>query len=250
MIKIVGDGKIPEAQALYDVRDALDGHFDRDVYLLAQLSPLFGLHLEGEVIYNVEPLYPGCRSFSIGYLDVLRRNTVLDYSAQNVEFLKKLDIEAFHLPYGYHASLERAKPAKKDIDILCVGSINPRRQAIFGKFDSSVNFQWVQGYYGSNLDRLIARAKVLVNVHYCDDHQLEVVRLNYLMANHCTVVSERGNEAEVNSAYESGVIFSDSESIFNTCLFAMENPFDGYECIKGMPQDCEAAKEWLEQCYV
>ena len=35
MIHIVGDGIIPEAQCMYDVRDALE--FEQDVYLLPHL---------------------------------------------------------------------------------------------------------------------------------------------------------------------------------------------------------------------
>lgn len=242
MIKIVGDGVIPEAAAFYDVRDALS--FEHDVTLAAHVAPIFGMKLRNEVIYNLEPLYDGCRSFSIGYLDTLKQCKVLDYSKRNVEYLMSIGMEAFHMPYGYHESLERPVSVKKDIDVLCLGSINPRRAKVFEQL-KHFNFVWAQGIYGEQRDRLIARAKVHVNVHYCDEHPLEVVRLNYLMANHCTIVSERGNDAEVNAAYADGLIFAGYEGIDEACRRALEEPKDGYDCIKSMPHDCRPAQEWL-----
>jgi hypothetical protein len=245
MNRIVGDGLIPEAQAFYDVRDALK--FDEDVYLAAMWSNLFRVKLSGEVIYNMEPLYDGCRSFTLGYLETLKRNIVLDYDRGNVEYLKRFGINAFHLPYGYHASLERVKPVAQDIDVLFVGSRNERRERLLKRFPQEFKFVWAQGFYGKQLDDLIARAKVHLNVHYCEDHPLEVVRLNYLMANHCTVVSERGNDDEVNGKYESGIIFSADDELIDKCREDLINRKDGYECIKSMPHSNEAAQMFVRR---
>ncbi len=245
MVKILGDGIFPEAQAFYDVRDAL--HFDQDIVLCAHVAPLLGIELKGEVIYNIEPLYDGCRSLSIGYMDALKRNHVIDYSRANVDYLKSFGIDAFHLPYGYHASLERAKPAVKDIDVLFVGSVNPRRSALFSGIERQFKFKWAQGVYGAELDELIARAKVHVNVHYCDDHPLEVVRLNYLMANHCNIVSERGNDRRVNDKYRDGLTFANYDEIINACHVAINKPIDGHDCITHIPMNCGPAQLWLNE---
>lgn len=245
MIRIIGDGVIPEAKAFYDVRDALK--FDRDVYLAAMLAPMFDINLKDEVIYNLEPLYDGCRSFSIGYLDVLKQNIVLDYSFRNVAYLRRFGIEAFYMPYGYHASLERVKNnIQKDIDVLLIGSVNPRRQRLLKDMDSAFKFVWAQNVYGEDRDNLIARAAVHLNVHFCEIHPLEVVRLNYLMANHCNIVSEPGDDYFINDRYSSGVRFCSSEHLIETCRDAIEYPMDGYKCIKSMPMDCSKAQQWLK----
>jgi hypothetical protein len=246
MIRIIGDGEIPEAKAFYDVRDALI--FDRDVYLAAMLAPMFGVGLKNEVIYNAEPLYDGCRSFSIGYEQVLRDNIVLDYNRKNVEYLKTLGIEAFHCPYGFHESLVRPVEVKKNIDILVVGSANPRREKLLKQFfRHDLKFLWVKsGAYGKNLDQIIAAAKVILNVHYCDPHPLEVFRLNYLMANHANVVSERCWDENVNRQYESGLRFCSEHELLETCLDAIDKPIDGLECIKKIPMDCTKAQEWIK----
>lgn len=240
MIHIVGDVVIPEARAFYDVRDALK--FDKDVYLCSHIAPFLGIELKGKAIYNLEPLYDGCRSFSIGYLDVLKNNHVIDYDRRNVAYLKSLGIEAFYMPYGYHKSLERPVEAEKDIDFLLVGSVNPRREKLLKDLPKHGRFEWVQGVYGDELDRLIARAKVHLNVHYCDDHPLEVVRLNYLMANGCNIVSERGNSIEINGLYAYGLHFTND--VIAGCLHALKHPKAG-ECVRLIPHDCTAANKWL-----
>jgi hypothetical protein len=245
MVSILGEGVIPEAAAFHDVRDALD--FDRDIILCAHVAPLLGITLKDVAIYNLEPLYDGCRSFSVGYLETLKRCHVLDYSRRNVEYLKDHGIEAFHMPYGYHASLERAKPAEQDIDVLFVGSVNPRRTALFVNLARDLNFVWAGGVYGVDLDRLIARAKVHLNVHFCDPHPLEVVRLNYLMANHCTIVSERGEDDQVNRDYQDGLIFARADELSDACRHALSHPVDGSECIRAMPHDCKPAQHWLNE---
>ncbi len=241
MNRIIGDGEIPEAKAFYDVRDALE--FEQDIYLCAHIGPLLGITLKDVAIYNLEPLYDGCRSFSVGYLEVLKRCHVLDYRKKNVEYLKSLGIEAFHMPYGYHKSLERAKVAEKDIDVLFVGSVNPRRLEAFDKLSKEVEFVWARGVYGDELDSLISRAKVHVNVHYCDPHPLEVVRVNYLMANHCNIVSEIGDEDQHH--YKEGLRFAGYEGLIEACKQAMKNPIDGYDFIKSIPHDCGPARQWL-----
>jgi hypothetical protein len=242
VINIIGDGIIPEAQAFYDVRDAL--HFDQDVTLAAMCAIPLGIPVDG-AIYNMEPLYDGCRSLSGGYIETLRKCAVLDYSAKNIEYLKAHGIEAFHMPYGYHDSLYRPVKAEKDIDLLFVGSMNPRRAALFRDVRKDIDFLWAIGVYGKELDKLIARAKVVANVHYCEDHQLEVVRLNYLMANHCTVVSEPGNEHWVNEKYDDGLYFAEYGDFLDACYAAIHSPLDGHDCIKSIPHSCKEAQEWL-----
>ena len=240
MIHIIGEGVIPEAQAFHDVRDALK--FDRDVYLCSHIAPFLGIELKDQAIYNLEPLYDGCRSLSIGYMEVLKNNHVIDYDKRNVAYLKSHGIEAFYMPYGYHKSLERPVEAVKDIDFLLVGSVNERRERILKDLHKYGRFEWVQGVYGQELDWLIARAKVHLNVHFCDDHPLEVVRLNYLMANGCNVVSERGNSIEVNGLYCDGLHFADD--VIERCLYALRNPKNG-ACVKLLTHECTSANDWL-----
>lgn len=248
-VQIIGLGVLPAAQCMLDVRDALQFDFDQDIYLLGQFAPMLGVKLEGATIYNLEPLYDGCRSFSIGYLDVLKHNHVLDYSRKNLEYLKSNGVDAVHLAYGFHPALSRAMPVEKDIDVLFVGSDNPRRREFFSRFEKKVPFTWAQSVYGADLDRLIARAKVHVNVHYCDPHPLEVVRLNYLMANGCTIISESGDDDEVNAAYSDGLTFARLDDFVELCHEALRGNIGNQAraTIERMPHDNSAARAWLNE---
>lgn len=242
MIHVIGESQLPEARAFDRVREALD--FDVDVYLGAMWSGLCNEPIpDGSVIYNMEPLSDDCRSFTLGYLDTLKKNIVLDYSAKNVEYLKSKGIEAFHLPYGYHDSLQRGVFNPKVIDFMLIGSVNPRRIKVVNELRKHFDVVWVTGAYGDHLDLLASMAKVHLNIHYSDEHPLEVVRLNYLLANRHTVVSEYSNEPDVDVKYADGVYFADN--LKNMCEYALTNPLDGYNCVKSMRMDCHDANAWV-----
>ena len=243
MIHIIGEGILKEARAFNDVRDSLA--FDHDVYLGAMWAKVFGVELKDQVIYNMEYLYDDSPLWSIGYKDVLMNNIVLDYNKQNVEYLRtRIGVKAFHLPYGYHPSLERTKSAPtQDIDVLFVGSTyHSRRVQLLHDLESKVNLFVAQGYYGPALDALIPRAKVHLNMHHVDGQPLEVARINYLMANHCNIVSEIGNGYQ---EYFGGARFVEYDRLVDACLEALDSPIDGYEIVKQMPTNCKAANEWI-----
>ena len=244
MIHIIGENIIEQAQAFNDVRDALD--FDCDVYLGAMWAIPLEVELKNEVVYNLEPLYDGCGVIDkFDYLDVLRDNIVIDYSEANVEYLKQKGIESFYMPYGYNDTLCRAETREKDIEVLFVGSSHfDRRQILFGMLSDQFDFVYCEGFYGADLDKLISRAEVHVNIHHTENQQLEVVRLNYLIANGCNVVSEKGCEEKENNKYKNCLRFSSYENFVDTCKEAIENPIDGAEEIKVYQHDCTKANEW------
>ena len=242
---IIGRKTLPAMAAFDDVQQALADW--PEIVLGAHAAALTGEKIpEGSIIYNMEPLYDGCRSFSIGYQDILRAYPVLDYQQKNVEYLRTLGVDAVHMPYGFHEGLRRASRAVKDIDVLFFGSVNPRREPVLEALaQSGMNAHVVQGLYGAELDALVARAKIHVNIHYCESHPLEVVRLNYLMANGEFVISERGWDAEDNARYAHGLVFSAYEDIVENCqrflkleatYLRTEIASIGAEIVRGMPQ--------------
>ncbi|MGC3944593.1 MAG: hypothetical protein QM762_08750 [Chryseolinea sp.] len=221
--------------------------FNETVYFGSHVGHWTGYKVpDGAAIYNMEPLYDGCRSLSIGYMDILRRTRVLDYSASNVAYLARQGIEAFHLPYGFHTGLiDEPRKARKDIEVLLIGSDNPRRRAIVSRLRRVFHVKWLSGVYGEARAQAAARAHVQINVHFCDEHLLEITRLNWLMANGHNVVSEPGNEPEVNDAYAAGLRLSfDLEGAIADALL---EPIDGSSVIRGMPINCEAANRWLAE---
>lgn len=247
MIHIIGE-HIKEMQAFNDVRMALDGKFDVDVYLGAFMARRLGIELSGKVIYNMEYLHDDNPMMKLGYMDTLRENAVIDFSRSNVDYLKRHGIEAFYMPYGFHDGLCRVKSTEKDIDILFIGSIHHKRRIdVLKKLDDVCELSVAVGVYGDELDKLVARSKVHLNMHHAEGQPLETVRLNYLLANGCNVVSERGSDVALNEQYSSALHFCDYENIVESCISAINEHKSSKETIESMPMNCELANEWAKE---
>ena len=81
---------------------------------------------------------------------------------------------------------------EKDIDVLHFGSMNDRRRAVLSALQSEgLNVHHAFGVFGRDLDALIARSKVVLNVHYyVDPPCFEAARVLPLLAKGATVVCE------------------------------------------------------------
>ena len=249
--RIIGANRLPFARAFEHVADALNMP---EVLLGAAFAGLTQEPIpDSSIVYNMEPLHDGCRAFEVGYLETLRRCHVLEYQRPNVDYLASLGVDAFHLPYGYHPSMERCTPAEKDIDVLMVGSMSPRRMQILNALVlAGANVRYVLGYYDKELDDLVARAKVHVNVHRYEGHPLEVVRLNYLMANAECVITEPGWDDEEAKTYADGVVFCGYDEIVRVALALIKHPIReeiggrAQQIVRGMPFDTQGARKWVD----
>lgn len=174
------------------------------------------------VFYNLEQV------FTKEYLYLLRgfRNGVTirngkrdlevwDYSSKNIETLAMVGIEAKHLPVGYSPSLTRIEESKvQDIDVTFYGSTNDRRNIILDQLSKRCNLVTAFGVYGKERDDLIARAKIVINIHYYESKIFEIVRCSYLLANNKCVVSEKG----VGDDFGMGIKFLDYDSLVSGCM--------------------------------
>lgn len=158
---------------------------------------VFGAHLlpanaplpEGSILYNLEQVGGG----NIGQMQQLAKSyPVWDYSRVNVEEWAKKGIEAVHVPVGYVPEMTRITPQHEDIDVLFYGSVNARRIAILHELRRrKINLVVrVNDAYKDDLNNLIARAKIVLNVHYYESKIFEIVRVGYALANKKAVVSE------------------------------------------------------------
>lgn len=148
---------------------------------------------DAAVIYNLEQFAPGYAGSSVRYLDLLSRFRVWDMLASNVDALaaQAVNPAARYVPLGYVPGLSRVPAAEEDIDVLFFGIGSPRRKAVLQALaDRGLRAIGAYGVFGAERDRLVARAKVVVNVHFAEGGKLEVPRLLYLLANRKAVVSE------------------------------------------------------------
>lgn len=125
----------------------------------------------------------------------LQKFDVWDYSQSNVETLNKIGLDkVVHAPLGYHPSMETIKAVPyQDIDVLFYGSSGGARRDVLNALDGAgLNVVRLFGQYGAERDAFIARAKVVVNLHFYANGVFEIFRCSHLFANGKAVVNEAG----------------------------------------------------------
>ena len=146
------------------------------------------------IVWNLEQVARDNPRMSAHYVKLLRMFPVWDYSAKNIERLKR-DFAVDHavlLRLGHMPRMRRIARAEQDIDVLFYGHISARRQRILSALnDASLRVETLTDCFGAERDAFIARAKVVLNLHYFNFVGVnELVRLSYLLSNAKAVVSE------------------------------------------------------------
>jgi hypothetical protein len=173
------------------------------------------------IIYNLEQIDPKSEWMQGSLLDLIRRYTTWDYSPQNIARLTSAGWggRLIHVPIGYVPQMTRIVPASvQDVDVLFYGSVNARRQAVLDEL-TAAGLRVVTGFgiYGRERDQLIARAKVVLNIHYYDAAVPETVRLSYLFANQKAVVSETGPLEDMGSLAQAA-LYVPYEQLARACI--------------------------------
>jgi hypothetical protein len=176
------------------------------------------------VIYQTEQVQ-NTQLMTPAYINTLRTHEVWDYSLKNIEALEKIGIKAKYVPVGYMPSMRVIKPAQKDIDILHYGSCNPRRQEILGQLlDADLKVVHIFNCYGAKRDAMIARAKIVINIHYYDSCIFEIFRVSHLMANEACVVSEIGDDAALEGPYRDAIAMCEYGELVAQCQKLLAAP--------------------------
>lgn len=171
--------------------------------------------------YQLEQLYDGSMWANEPNLRKLRlADEIWDYDVLNIEYLEKRGIKAKFRPMMYSKSLDTIKPNKKDIDVLFYGSINDYRSKALTYIQKNISgkIQTFTNVWGSELERVISRSKIVLNVHYFPEVRQEQVRLFYLVGNGACVVSEESRYNYFGNSILSGSI-DDLPGIINELLF-------------------------------
>jgi SAM-dependent methyltransferase len=197
------------------------------------------------IIYNLEQADNSSTWLVEPYLTILQTHQVWDYSIRNVERLQLQGITDIRcVPIGYVRELERITEAPKDIDVLFYGSMCPRRQWVIEQLrESGVAVVTTFGTYGADRDALIARSRIVLNVHFYESKIFEIVRVSYLLANGVCVLSEDGHDP-MEEEFRDAVAFASYEDLVTRCLelLADDTLRQGYgnrgrELMRKRPQD-------------
>lgn len=163
---------------------------------------LLGAHLLSEkeaaalpsstIVYNLEQL--GAATLPSWYMALASRVRIWDYSPLNLNRWKQIPClePPVLVEIGFAPELRRILVAPiQDIDVLFYGSLNERRSHILRDLEAKgLKVHHAFGVYGPERDALIARAKIVLNVHFYVTEVFEIVRVSYLLANSKAVVTE------------------------------------------------------------
>jgi hypothetical protein len=146
-------------------------------------------------------------------------NQILEYSPSNVDYLNNMGLsnKTIYCPPSFHRSLEQFRPSlNPQIDVLLVGSRSERRQRIMDQLRAKgIVAVEAFGIYGDELINCMKNAKIVLNVHFADGiNALETMRISYALANRCFAISEVGDH----NPYGEGIVYSDYDSLVETCL--------------------------------
>lgn len=152
------------------------------------------------IILNMEHLYDESIWLNPPYVykNLLIRYEVFDFNVSNVEYLNKLGNDNVKLiKMGYTRMLKNINSkVSKDINVLFYGGINERR----GRFINLIKKEipnvaiYENDLWGLDKTKTISRAKIVINIHYYDPCNLEIIRIFHLLINGKFVISESSND--------------------------------------------------------
>lgn len=174
------------------------------------------------ILYNFEPLNPPVFDSVGTYLThYAPRFRAWDYSADNVSYLQSRGCTAAHVPLGYADVLSRIERApEQDIDVLFYGHLSPRRTKVLDALRATgLNLVVLADAYGAERDALIARAKIVLNVHNHDGIKaLETPRVFYLLANRKAVVTESKPDVPLDDDLRRAMLVAPYEGLVDACV--------------------------------
>jgi hypothetical protein len=145
------------------------------------------------IIYNVEMVVPGS-PYIPSMIPFVRRFETWDYSDANIANWRRLGVSdrVRLLKPGYLPDNTRIDPATPtDVDALFYGTVNWRRDSIFADIARfGVRVHVASAVYGPERLALIARSKLVLNVHSREDSVLELGRICDALANRRVLVTD------------------------------------------------------------
>ena len=194
----------------------------------AAVNLVLGWHLLSDqalpprcILYNLEQLDEKNQVLRSRLTNLADRCEVWDYSQRNIRILHQGGFPAAirHVPIGTMPSLSRISSApQQDIDVLFYGSINARRARVIEALKAAgLEVKAVFGVYGAARDALIARAKVILNLHFYDASIFEMVRTSYLWINRKAVVAECHNATEIEEDLKEAASFVPYDQLVGAC---------------------------------
>ena len=187
-----------------------------------------GFYVAFQMEQSVSP-----RWFNKQYFDTLEKAfAIFDYSVDNIAYLTTNGLHAkqiYYMPLNCISEYQAAfdERLEQPVDVLFYGDINcPRRVELIEALAEHFEVDIVSEVYGEELYRRIARARVIVNIHYYSDALLETTRLFECLSLGKLIVSEAGADQRRHSDLHNVVDFvgvGDSEGMIAAIARLLED---------------------------
>ena len=211
----------------YGINVEITSHIDEnnfmDIYIIFGMNDFSSQTVpHNYIVFQLEQTTGQDESkwFSQTYINHMKNALeIWDYSLINYQNLRKVGIEKVkYVPLQYMRSIDNIQHQEKDIDILFYGSVNERRQKILDQLTTSGLKTVVKTHvWNEERDNLIARSKIVVNIHYYNNSILETTRLSYLLSNSCLVVSEKSQDPVLDKWHTPYLKFVCYDQLVETC---------------------------------
>jgi|GEM_PF-1329113 len=187
------------------------------------------------IIFNLEQVSPEVQWFDLVYFRQFLNAPVWDYNQRNIHALAQAGVpEISYVPLGYVPEMTATPQARawlqqtpepevvQDIDVLFYGSMSGRRRETLDALKArGLNVMIGDTDHpciGDYRDELIARAKVVVNIHYYETVGIfEIVRVSYLLANGKAVVSELSPHTDIEPDIKDAIVTGSRADLPELC---------------------------------
>jgi len=183
------------------------------------------------VFVNLEQLGDGGAAVSADYLALLKGSAVVDYDSDNVPAYAAdpLDVPVVPMLFAPYLVPDLSLPLPdRPIDLLFVGSMNPRRRSWIERIEAQGLQVTVfdSPLYGQERDAFIAQAKAVINMHFYPSSRFEQARVSHCLSLGTPVIAERTAGTRPHPAFQDSVFWVDETTVgdffatqFNTPAF-------------------------------
>lgn len=192
------------------------------------------------VPYQLEQLM-NTKLFNRNYLEILSNAyQIWDYSLKNIEFLRNQtkipeSLPILYVPVGYSPCLEfstknHISMEKKPKNVVFYGTLSPRRKGIIEYLgNSEIHITtYENNCWGDYRNKIINDAAIVLNIHCFDGSLMELARLSLLLSNGVLVISELGEEANINDKLKNClVLVNNKEEMAEKIKYYLNHPGEG-----------------------
>jgi len=119
-------------------------------------------------------------------ININNKSNIIDYSEENIEFLKESYISFLVPPYFENIDINKNN---KNIDVLSIIN-NEYRKNIYESIN--LNKLSIDNCYGNERDNLFNKTKIYINIHCSDEHKtMEMIRLVNLITRKVIIISQK-----------------------------------------------------------